>query len=294
MSRASRAGMLFVPEILLPEGQMEIKINRGMSMFKKFISAVTAGCVILWGVNAMALGIGGYMTVGGGKGKFDHEQFELYTSNDLEDASNVAVGAGVVFDTNTAMNKLFNYRVKIGFERNWVERETEMKLARFHIENSFGFGVVRNRWIRFWVGPTFGCSYTWGDRDKDKYNIGIAIPNIFWNAIVTGDSLNFVLLTGLGRDRIKKINYGGIDFGFVVGLNINVVENLTFGPELGFKYGVNWGTQDREVSSYVPIAIPYLIPLNAGDSERDLKMNGFEFYTKFSVMYRFAGDKYRG
>jgi hypothetical protein len=263
-------------------------------MVKKIFLLLTTGAFIATiTASAMAIGLGGYMTLGGGSAKYHFSEFEYYSSTNMSDSSNLAVGGGFVLDTNAAGNQLFNYRLKIGGERNWVKREADMKLSRLHLQNVFGFGVVRTKWVRFWLGPGLGGSYTWGDRDSDRYFAGIFNPNFIWQTAFLG-SYGFVPQADLMRDRITNMIYGGIDFGFVVGLNINIGDYVTLGPELGFKYAFNWGSQNREVYWCTVTPILFLIPVNIGEEKKTLTLHGYEIYMNFSVMCRVGGDTFRG
>lgn len=263
-------------------------------MYKKIILFFsTVGFIVAITASSMALGLGGYMTVGGGSSTYDFSMFEYYSSKNMFDSSNLAIGGGFVLDTNAAGNQLFNYRLKIGGERNWVDREEEMKLSRLHIQNAFGFGIVRTRWVRFWLGPTLGGSYTCGDRDSERYFFGIFNPNFTWQNVILG-SYAFVPQADLMRDKITKIAYGGIDFGFVLGLNINIGKYVTLAPELGFKYAFTWGSQNREAYWCVPTPLPYFVPVNIGEEKKTLTHHGYEIYMNFSVMCRVGGDAFRG
>ena len=55
--------------------------------------------------------------------------------------------AGFSLDTNVAKNRLFNYRLNVGYQ--WSSFSDGLSL-----DNVFGFGVLRNRHVRLWIGPS--------------------------------------------------------------------------------------------------------------------------------------------
>ena len=261
---------------------------------KIFLLLATGAFIATITASAMAIGLGGYMTLGGGSATYHFSEFEYYSSTNMSDSSNLAVGGGFVLDTNAAGNQLFNYRLKIGGERNWVKREADMKLSRLHLQNVFGFGVVRTKWVRFWLGPALGGSYTWGDRDSERYYAGIFTPSFTWQQIITPGLYDITPTADIMRDKITKIVYGGFDLGLVLGLNINIGDYVTLSPEAGFKYAFNWGSQKREAYWWIPTSIPYVIPVNFGEEKKTLTLKGYEIYMNFSVMCRVGGDTFRG
>ncbi len=66
------------------------------------------------------------------------------------------IGAGLAVDTAVAKDKLFNYRMNLGYE-NLREEFNGFEFARFNqgsFENIFGFGFYRSKLMRVWIGPS--------------------------------------------------------------------------------------------------------------------------------------------
>ncbi|MGE5893294.1 MAG: hypothetical protein ACM34I_04500 [bacterium] len=129
--------------------------------------------------NASAAGLGFYGTAGGGTSEWDADGFP----GDDFDADTGHAGIGFVVDTNVAKDSVFNYRLQIGYERMKHEPEDtffdDIKLDALVIDQDFGFGIVRNKLLRFWVGPELRLVYATGspdnasDTDIHLWGIGI-------------------------------------------------------------------------------------------------------------------------
>lgn len=95
--------------------------------------------------SAFALGLGLYGTGGVGWNRW------------LEDEANFAgttynAGGGLILDTCLAADRVFNYRLKVGAEFLGTP-DIPYNWTRVHVVNTFGFGVVRTKNVRFWLGP---------------------------------------------------------------------------------------------------------------------------------------------
>jgi len=205
---------------------------------------------------SFALGIGGYMTLGGGdtqqKLKTNQEIMMLAPRQLLfslpSHYRNLAVGGGLVLDTALASMDVFNFRLKVGCEQNRLDREKELKIVRLHLDTIFGFGLVRSRNVRWWLGPLLGGRYTIGN------NVGYT----------------------------ASIEYYGGDAGIATGVNVNMGDHFTLGFELGFKYGLEWGSQKWNT-------LFKMIALSAS-MNRNLKLSGWEIYGSVSAMFRTGND----
>jgi hypothetical protein len=217
------------------------KYKKEKVVFRKLIFSICfLGMIVLLATGAMAFGIGGYMTVGGGNTSHDYDKWEHFATGQMKQSSDLVIGGGLVMDSNLANNRIFNWRMKIGGDQLWLDREKEMKMSRMRMDHTFGFGVVRTKIIRFWFGPRIGGNYSWGDRTSQRYYAAlsplsytfqkIAIDPSIWNAWVNSGALARALVQGeanIFRDKINKIRYGGLDVGFVVGLNFNIGDFVT-------------------------------------------------------------------
>ncbi|HXC49550.1 MAG TPA: hypothetical protein VN634_01580 [Candidatus Limnocylindrales bacterium] len=76
-------------------------------------------------------------------------------------------GVGFTFDTAVAMDKLFNYRLSVGYEHVSADYKVKIDGAKFSsdedgdgiaVDSAFGFGLVRNSRMRLWIGPAVRLS----------------------------------------------------------------------------------------------------------------------------------------
>ncbi len=113
----------------------------------------------------MAVGIGFYATSGMGDGEYE---FDSDTNPDIDlDTDIQRCGYGFMLDTAVANDRVFNYRLNIGIY-NWSEEfedDSEFELSGFMISHDFGFGVLRNKYVRLWLGPE--VRFALGDGDED-------------------------------------------------------------------------------------------------------------------------------
>ncbi|OHD69815.1 MAG: hypothetical protein A2W19_09575 [Spirochaetes bacterium RBG_16_49_21] len=267
-------------------------------MFKKLIFSVCfGGLVVLLATGAMAFGIGGYMTLGGGSTSHDYGKYEYFAAGQMKESSDFAIGGGLIMDSNLAYDRVFNWRMKIGGEQLKVDREAEMKLTRLHMNHLFGFGIVRTKVVRLWLGPRIGISYSSGNRTDFRDYAGISPVDPVLQIITLGFYSPSILQYPILRDKITKIQYGGIDVGLALGLNINIGEYVTIGPEFGFKYALNWGFQKREIYISLldgPIMYIHFLPLNLNNERERLTLSGYEIYATIAAMFRVGGDSYGG
>ena len=65
------------------------------------------------------------------------------------------IGVGLAIDTAVAQDKLYNYRMNLGYEqvRDKFNGTTFSKFNGGSFENIFGFGVYRSKLMRIWLGP---------------------------------------------------------------------------------------------------------------------------------------------
>lgn len=115
----------------------------------------------------MGIGLGGYFSTGSGSGDWT-AQYENGVENDFE-TDDDGSGFGFVLDTAVAKNRVFNYRLGLGFEQKNYEDEAgaTLEIDNFVIENDFGFGIVRTPKIRLWIGPELKIAAGSGHVDTD-------------------------------------------------------------------------------------------------------------------------------
>ncbi|MCU0847579.1 MAG: hypothetical protein MUD12_06795 [Spirochaetes bacterium] len=158
---------------------------------RKITVILFAGFVLFTAIDCMAApGFGAYVNGGGGM------NFQKYGIHNI--------GGGLLFDTNVSGDRLFNYRLNIGVDRwheefmiseyKFFEKPVNTKsidYPRLHINNSFGFGLIKEKDYRLWLGPQIGFGF--------------------------GFSKRFRLFTG--------------SIGPVLGFNYNLSDRVTFGIE---------------------------------------------------------------
>ncbi len=123
----------------------------GVAMARALTLAITLAVA-----TPASAGLGGYVEYG----------LVQYAANWMDDGfvqdgdQAHAIGLGVAWDDNLAMDKLLNYRVNIGL-RQLIPSEGDDELHLTGISGQFtlGFGLVRDERMRVWLGPSIGASY---------------------------------------------------------------------------------------------------------------------------------------
>ena len=212
-----------------------------------------------------ALGIGGYFTFGSGKVEFKEDwsnSDEFFEQRNKGDAT--YFGGGFVLDTAVAKDKVFNYRLQLGYERGKFEFDSvrdedldidisddvedfEFDVNQYIFDNTFGFGIVRTEFFRLWLGP--------------QIRLGV----------MEGDGSGSLISTG---EKYDYEFFGGIlGIAPVIGGNFNLRNNLTLGVDLGYRYSLIVGNLDKE---------------GGGISDSDTWYgNEHNFFINFVIMYRF-------
>lgn len=158
-----------------------------MRMGLKF--AVIVIGMALMGQNLCAIGLGFYGS--GGAGTAEELDADAKANNEAEIDSNYAE-FGLLLDTAVARNKVFNYRLTLGYRRANIEvndpdsnysipsvtQDYDVDVDGVTWGNAFGFGVFRREAFRLWVGPAVDLSYFQGDSEKfsldlSGYRIGL-------------------------------------------------------------------------------------------------------------------------
>ena len=172
-----------------------MKIIRGISCF----AVILIGSVI--STQAMAIGKGFYFHLGGGSADWTAD-FDYTPTRDY-DSDTSHFGVGFVLDTATDGDRLFNYRFQVGYEN--FKSDSSSRLANWDMgslvfDQDFGFGIVRNNKLRFWLGPELRISLS-GD-SKDNYDMALF----------------------------------GVGLGPAVGINFHTGENVSLGLKGGFMF----------------------------------------------------------
>lgn len=146
--------------------------------------------------DALATGLGLYFEYGNVfDGKLDHT-----IAGDV-DFDEDHFGGGFSVDTNVAQDRLFHYRLDVGYQH------TDGSYGPFGslngdglvLHNAFGFGIVRNEHVRVWLGPAVRLSFDFFDDvpvfdDVFKFGVGLG-PELGVN-LHTGDLVSIGLSGG--------------------------------------------------------------------------------------------------
>ncbi len=131
--------------------------NRARHAFGAFVIVIA----LFSATTAQGVGYGAYFEYARGIGQIDFFPVPVAVDRD----SNV-YGGGFALDTNVAGDKLFNYRLNIGYEYT----SSEIFGGDFNtsnglnLNNMFGFGVYRGQRARVWLGPSLRLSADfWSD-----------------------------------------------------------------------------------------------------------------------------------
>lgn len=177
-------------------------------MNKKLIFLLPAFMIILFlhPLKSFALGIGPFTSFGIGHSTYENG---IYDDTKEFDLFAMRYTFGLVMDTAVAMDKVFNYRMYLGYGFGDIEVKKESTDTRYHhiydlsMYNDFGFGIIKTQYIRFWLGPQFGIRYS-NETNVDRY----------WEF--------------------------GMAVGLVMGININIEEVITIFFDGGVRFHISF------------------------------------------------------
>lgn len=182
--------------------------------FRSFGPPCLGALLVLVGLAASSASAGGV----GGSFSYTRSETRLKDVDDvwadLDTHSDIA-GFGVVFDTNLAQDRLFNYRLNASIQ--FVDQEVEQQGVGNSVEGTslaldqtFGFGIVRTPEFRLFVGPSIHLGV--GGMD-DEIDVG-----------------------GFEDDYDQTTFTAGI--GPELGMNFNLGSHLTLSFSTFARYGV--------------------------------------------------------
>ncbi len=177
--------------------------------------ALFAFALLLPSVTAFAAGYGAYFEYARGR-ELEYEWNDVKLPKIDEDS----IGFGFAFDTAVAKDKLFNYRLNVGYQ--WIRhdypsefgilQDHEIEMNGLTIDNTFGFGIVRNRVMRLWLGPALRLGFLFydvADVDFFEFRLGIG-PQL---------GVNFHL-----GDRVSLGITGGYQYVILAGTNDELID----------------------------------------------------------------------
>ena len=191
-----------------------------------YFAIALASCVTT--TNAMAIGKGFYIHMASGNADWTAEDDNNFKRD--YDSNTSHFGIGFVLDTATEIDRVFNYRFQVGYEQ--FNSDSTSKLADFDMasvvtDHDFGFGIVRNDAIRFWLGPEVRASFSFDSKDNfDMALFGLGVgPAIGINFHTAGN-----VSLGLKGGYMKMSYFGGGDDTSALDNNIeyNVDEDFFF------------------------------------------------------------------
>jgi len=238
-------------------------ILKGGKEMKRFIFIQLISLIlvsVLCMSEAMAVGLGLYFNFGNGSTDGDVEaQFEDnwddYTFEYSYEGDTKHFGWGFVLDTAVAKNKVFNYRLNIGYEKfsdEWQDIDKiealedydwKMNMEGIVLDNIFGFGVLRTKSVRMWLGPQVRLAYFTGKIEVD------------------GEE---------DEDFDNKLF--GIGIGPVIGININAGNAVTPAFTFGCLY-THYSGKGTYHSGY-------------DEFEQDYSINEMTYFINFSLLFR--------
>lgn len=119
---------------------------------------------------ALATGVGFYGTVGKGTLKFEDDWWASSGHDNSREDTQI-IGTGMVLDTAVAQNRIFNYRLNIGYEKlniDFDEENVSDRLESVVIDQDFGLAVYKSDSARIWFGPEQRIFFS-----HDEFGLGI-------------------------------------------------------------------------------------------------------------------------
>jgi hypothetical protein len=186
------------------------------------------------------------------------------------------LGAGFVLDTAVATDELFNYRLNIGWE-NSIESGSpffrKRNTNRVSISNTFGLGVIRNKYIRLWTGPQLDLGCQFKKMAENTFDI-------------------FPPLGGIYNMHSMSSTMFFLGFGAVLGININPEKHFTLSFEVGVNTAIGFG-RHRDSKQRILVAETStgigMMPMLPSRDNADKAFGRIEGFSRLSFIFR-VGD----
>jgi hypothetical protein len=210
---------------------------------KLICTAFILTALLLLPINLYAFGIGTYGSASLGKYYWSYQIRNNPDSSDPKIESYLyTIGFGLMMDTNLSSDKRFNYRLHAGYslvhinnknnnESNYTVYDISGKEKYFY--NSFGYGLIRNESIRFWLGLQVG----FGEIDG-KYDLPASM-----------------------KEETNDFSVLFYSIGIIVGINFNIGEFITLGLDGGLRYPECYAYAETSNMS------PYLMEVKGSGTE---------------------------
>lgn len=241
------------------------------------IMIVIASLVFIHATEAHAVGLGIYGS--GGAGTMLYYGYTLSLTDNHTRLSTTPLGGGILIDSNVAKDRVFGNRLKLGVERPVPLSGFSFEGWRAGMRNAFGFGVKRSKNIRFWLGPQMGIQYLWGTSERKFFGMDfVTKPEYLLLHPGSYLSLTSPLSNAYLRDK-RRYRLVLLEFGLVMGLNINMGETFTLGLEWGGMTQTYAGEHKRVLSEA-------LTGLKINGSKGSGSTSGVEAYASVSLIFR--------
>lgn len=204
--------------------------------------------IIIVANDTYAVGIGIYATGGTAMSNWMVENENFGSSTDY------CFGGGLLIDTAVAKNKLFNYRMAIGYEwygsnnPSLYNVKPDYNFAhKFDMSHTFGLGIYRTKTLRFWVGPEVGLTCLYSPNFRHVRYMLFPPNSIGESGLISG---GFYALNVLYSSPTKKLLTAGIDILMTLGVNYNIGDRTSLFTDIGFGYTGTFHLEgDREIGS---------------------------------------------
>ena len=118
-----------------------------------------------------------------------------------------SLGFGLAFDSNIGKDKLFNYRLGLEYMKVNVDNRngiaSDNSYLRYNIVNTFGFGVLRTKNVRLWVGPRINVAWSLDTGDYGYTDLGFELGV----APAVGVNINLGPVVSLAADIDYRFAY---------------------------------------------------------------------------------------
>lgn len=178
--------------------------------------------------NLYAAGLGVYTSGSAGSliHKHDGKTFDIV--DDPEYYANLAVGGGLILDSNISQ-KYLSYRYNFGVEKLYEVqygryRNDYTRLIRINFLNTIAIPLIVNDAFKLWIGPQFNLQFTGGYYISDTSRV----------------CMEASLFMGSVPPFVKKMFFVDVlySFGVSLGINMKLSGNFYFTGEACFRGGV--------------------------------------------------------
>ena len=165
-----------------------------MKLYKKIVLT----SILLLPMMAQASGIGLYVPMAASTSSV-REDVDTGETNNLD--YEPSYGIGFVYDTNVGKDEMYGYRLGLEYLNMGLDKiesysyTGDETYTRYNMVNTFEFGLVTTKNIRFWIGPRLNIAYetfSEGTYEESAVEFGIA-PAL-------GTNINLGSVVSLGFD----------------------------------------------------------------------------------------------